>query len=281
LIVTPLRVGWVSFVNILPLWHSVRDLTDIVIEEGVPTALNAKLASGEIDLAPISSIEYARHADRYALLPGLSISSDGPTRSVLVASDEPLFGPGAPEERGVVHLTPASATSVVLLKVLAAFAWPRAPGIEVTREPGKANARLLIGDEALRELLQPTMKHHVDLGQAWRQHTGLPMVFALFCARREALTGPRAEALGRVHRALLAAAAAPERELAAREAAARLELPVAGTREYLDGLSWDMSPRHEQGLQRFLTDAARLGECPDVRIERAAGETLSGERARV
>lgn len=262
-----LKVGWVSYVNVLPLYPAVRDLDGVVLEEGVPTRLNARLAAGEIDLANVSSIEFARHSDRYTLLPGLSISSDGPTRSVLVASDLPI-GQGM-QERVVVHLTPQSATSVVLLKVLAAFHWPRTPGVVTTDDPAKANARLLIGDDALRELLHPTVAQHVDLGEAWRAHTGLPMVFAVFAARREAMKDARRAVLDRAHRALLGAAEAPDRATAAVEAAARLGLPLEGLREYLDGLSWNMTPRHEAGLRRFLADAARIGECPPVEIESA------------
>lgn len=262
-----LRIGWVSFVNVLPLYPAVRDLSGIVLEEGVPTSLNARLAAGEIDLAPVSSIEYARHSGRYVLLQGLSISSDGPTRSVLVASSVPV-GPDM-RERAVVHLTPQSATSVVLLKVLARFAWPLAPGVVTTGDPAQANARLLIGDEALRELLAPTLPHHVDLGDAWLQHTGLPMVFAVFAARREVLIDARSATLDRAHRALLAAAQQPDREAASVEAAARLGLPLAGLRAYLGGLSWNMTARHEQGLRRFLADAARIGECPPIELESA------------
>jgi chorismate dehydratase len=232
----------------------------------VPTHLNARLAAGEIDLAPVSSIEYARHADRYLLLPGLSISSDGPTRSVLIASEVPLAGPVA-RWPVVVHLTPASATSVVLTRVLAEAFWPRSPGVTVTHQPSEANARLLIGDEALRELLSPTLPHHIDLGEAWHAHTGLPMVFAVFAARREALADGRRTALDAAHRALLAAATRPDRTTAAGEAARRLGLPLAGLREYLEGLSWNMTPRHEQGLRRFLAEAARSGECPRVELE--------------
>lgn len=263
----PLRIGWVSYVNILPLYPAVSALPGIELEEGVPTRLNGRLASGEIDLAPVSSIEYARHADRYELLPGLSISSDGPTRSVLVASTLPIGQ--QMRERVVVHLTPQSATSVVLLKVLAAFYWPRTPGVVTTDDPAQANARLLIGDDALRELLNPTVPHHVDLGAQWLAHTGLPMVFAVFAARREVLNDGRKAVLGRAHRALLQAAENPDRETASVEAAARLGLPLAGLREYLGGLSWNMTPRHEQGLKRFLADAARIGECPQVEIESA------------
>jgi len=36
---------------------------DVEEVQGVPTDLNRRLLAGELDLAPISSIEYARHAD--------------------------------------------------------------------------------------------------------------------------------------------------------------------------------------------------------------------------
>ena len=57
-----IRLGRISYVNMAPVFHRL----DAEVEEvhGVPTDLNARLLDGEIDLAPISSIEYARHADR-------------------------------------------------------------------------------------------------------------------------------------------------------------------------------------------------------------------------
>ena len=50
---------------------------DVEITTGVPADLNAQLAAGSLDVAPCSSIEYARHHAEYRLLPGLSIASDG------------------------------------------------------------------------------------------------------------------------------------------------------------------------------------------------------------
>src|SRR5436305_412067 len=44
--------------------------------QGVPTELNARLLAGELDLAPVSSIEYARNAERLRLLPRLCVVSE-------------------------------------------------------------------------------------------------------------------------------------------------------------------------------------------------------------
>src|SRR5437762_12687982 len=80
--------------------------------QGVPTDLNRRLLDGEIDVAPISSIEYARNADRLRLLPRLCVSSQGAVDSIQLVSRVPL------EHVRTVAVTPESATSVVLTRVL-------------------------------------------------------------------------------------------------------------------------------------------------------------------
>src|SRR3982750_4115227 len=85
---------------------------DVEEGQGVPTDLNPPPPSGELDVAPISSIEYARHADRLRLLPRLCVGSEGAVDSIQLVSRTPL------EHVRTVAVTPESATSVVLTKVL-------------------------------------------------------------------------------------------------------------------------------------------------------------------
>jgi chorismate dehydratase len=54
------RLGRISYVNMAPVFH--RLTADVEEIQGVPTELNRQLLDGQLDLAPISSIEYARHA---------------------------------------------------------------------------------------------------------------------------------------------------------------------------------------------------------------------------
>src|SRR5712691_2110835 len=133
---------------------------------GVPTDLNARLLSGELDLAPISSIEYARHAERLRLLPRLCVSSEGAVESIQLVSRKPL------EQVRTVAVTPESATSVVLTKVLL----PEAEHVPLGEE---ADAKLLIGDAALKSAFEDPTPHY-DLGRLWQERTGLPMVFAVW-----------------------------------------------------------------------------------------------------
>src|SRR4029077_16379265 len=128
---------------------------------------------------PISSIEYARNADRLRLLPRLCVSSEGAVDSIQLVSRKPL------EQVRSVALTPESATSVVLTKVLL----PEASHVPLGED---ADAKLLIGDAALKSAFEdPTPPY--DLGRLWLapprhsalarprpERGGLPMVFAVW-----------------------------------------------------------------------------------------------------
>ena len=56
----------------------------------MPTELNRRLIAGELDVAPISSIEYARNAATLRLLPRLCVSSEGAVESIQLISKTPL-----------------------------------------------------------------------------------------------------------------------------------------------------------------------------------------------
>src|SRR5690606_11238354 len=126
---------------------------------GVPSYLNRLLSRGEIDVAPCSSIEYARNAGRYSILPDLVIGSRGPVRSILFLSHLP---PQALAGRRVA-IPNSSATSVVLLKILLRIHWGVEPEYtwfdQATTDPfaDGAAAALFIGDVALREGLHATL----------------------------------------------------------------------------------------------------------------------------
>ena len=61
-----IRLGRISYVNMAPVVFELEAEVEEV--SGVPTELNERLVAGEIDLAPISSIAYGRHADSLRIL---------------------------------------------------------------------------------------------------------------------------------------------------------------------------------------------------------------------
>ena len=84
-----LRLGRISYANMAPVFY---DLAGVDVEQvsGVPTDLNRQLMAGEIDVAPISSIEYARNADKLRLLPELCVSTEGAVDSIQLITRRPL-----------------------------------------------------------------------------------------------------------------------------------------------------------------------------------------------
>jgi chorismate dehydratase len=240
-----IRLGRISYVNMAPVFFRL----DAEVEEvaGVPTELNARLLAGEIDLAPISSIEYARHADRLRILPRLCVSSEGAVDSIQLVSRVHI------EHIDSVAVTPESATSVVLTRVLM-------PNAELVPLDEKADAKLLIGDAALRSAFEDPTPHH-DLGRLWLERTGLPMVFAVWACPDPAPPGIldlEAELVASVRHAR----AEPER--LAYEASERYGYPAGFLARYFEKLRYSFGPRERAGLITFFELARDVGELERV-----------------
>ena len=78
-------VGHIQFLNCLPIyWGLVRSgaLLDVELTKDTPDRLNDALVRGDLDIGPISLVEYLRHAAELVLLPDLAVGSDGPVLSV-------------------------------------------------------------------------------------------------------------------------------------------------------------------------------------------------------
>ncbi len=264
-----LRVGHITYLNCVPFFHNLREAGfEGEIIGGVPSRLNAMLAAGEIDLSPSSSFEYALHWQDYLLLPGLSISSRGPVKSVLLFSPIPLEDLESQE----IVLTGESATSVNLLRVLlweyvglrsVRFAVPEQPVEDLIRQGKPA---LLIGDRALKVAkMRPRGCQIYDLGELWCQFTGLPFVFALWIVRREAAEKKTAEiaALAMQLENALALAQSSMDEIACqrpeREWLSQLEI-----RDYWQSMSFGLTPDHQQGLEFFFRLGHRYGLLPGI-----------------
>src|SRR6059058_6285773 len=87
------RVGHIQFLNCLPLyWGLMRSgaLLDVDLHKDTPDRLNAALIAGDLDIGPISLVEYLRNAEDLLLLPDLAVGSDGPVLSVNLVAQQPL-----------------------------------------------------------------------------------------------------------------------------------------------------------------------------------------------
>jgi chorismate dehydratase len=240
-----IRLGRISYVNMAPVFHRLTHEVEEVV--GVPTELNRLLLDGQIDLAPISSIEYARHASSLVILPRVCVSSEGAVDSIQIVSRTPF-----PQIRKLA-VTPESATSVVLAKVLL----PHAEQVPLEEE---AEAKLLIGDAALKSAFEDPTPHY-DLGRLWLDRTGLPMVFAVWAA-----PDPAPEGVAELEHSIVASVrlARAEPEVLAREASARYGYPPGYLARYFEKLRYSFGPRERAGFHTFLEMARDVGELEEI-----------------
>jgi chorismate dehydratase len=268
-----LRIGEISYLNCTPIFTVLRDHfydSGYGFVRGTPAELNAKLRNGEIDLCPSSSIEYARNSESYLILPDLSISSVGAVKSVLLFSRIPI-------ERldgAAIALTGESETSVVLLKILLSRRYSFTNSFYPAESPAQSlsfpdDPLLLIGDNALRESFNRKDCYIYDLGELWYQFTGTPFVFALWLLREEVARTDRAAA------AIICERLAESRRIAIRsygEIAASSRINWTNRDfliNYWNTISYELTPRHIEGLKlfyRFAADIQLIDSEPPLRI---------------
>lgn len=264
-------MGHIQFLNCLPLyWGLMRSgaLLDVDLRKDDPDRLSAALIAGDLDIGPISLVEYLRHAGELLLLPDLAVGSDGPVLSVNLVSTRPLDRlDGSP-----VALGSTSRTGALLARMLLAERYGVRPEYftcppDLTEMLLEADAAVLIGDVALRALHEAPRRGLLvtDLGQAWREWTGLPMVFAAWGVRRQFAEAHPGQVKD-VHEAFLRSREVCLGELdAVAEAAARWEpFDAATLKSYFQVLDFSLGPRQVAGLCEFARRAAALGEVPPL-----------------
>ncbi|MDP9179336.1 MAG: menaquinone biosynthesis protein [Gemmatimonadota bacterium] len=281
-----LTIGRIPYINCYPVYGAIdRGLIriDADLVDGVPTALNALMAAGKLDVSVVSAVEYARDSRRYLLLPDLAISCDGPVRSVMLFSKRPAT---ELSQRRVL-VSRSSMTSVALLELLFDNVWHAHPLFvptdaeisDVARFGTEEHeARLVIGDAALllessstaREVRGdnssqnaaiPDYPYAYDLGDEWKKWTGLPFVFAVWVAQRNVAV----DAALAVHAGLIASrdwGIANVRTLA-RQAAQATGVTVGACEEYLEGLDYGLSYPHLAGLTEFYRRLVERGSVPN------------------
>jgi chorismate dehydratase len=261
-----IRLGHIDYSNCVPVHARLlaEPVAGLTLVHGVPSELNRALAAGEIDAAPCSSIEYARHSGEYRILPDHVIGAYGAVQSILLESSVPLAALG---DR-IVAVPTASATSVVLLRSLLELRhgvrpllkWyeQAAPGDPMATD---AAAVLRIGDVALARATPPGRLSY-DLGAEWTAWTGLPFAFAVWQVRRDLTDAEVRRLVGllRESRAWFSVHAPSLAE----QYGQQYRLGAARLLDYWTSLRFDFDAAMQQGLLQFYRYAERLGEAPSV-----------------
>ena len=230
-----LRVGCVQYLNARPLIHGYPG--PVVFDH--PSGLARDLAAGALDVALVPVFEALRHP-RYLLADGVAIASDGPVFSVFLAHRGPL------SEVRKIALDPASLTSIHLLQVLLAeYHGLRPQLLELSAFPAKADAVLLIGNQAIDFRERDGGAHQLlDLGAEWQRCTGLPFVYAPWLLRADL---PDAPAIADELRALKRHGTAHLAEIVRSDA----HDPALAERYLTEHIRFDLGSREKAGIEKF------------------------------
>ncbi len=269
-----IRLGKISFINNSPVYYALE--MGIVsapcqIVEGIPSELNTLLFNDQLDMGPISSLEYGYHSKDYLILPNLSISSYGPVGSVILFSKVPI-------ERLDGHpilVTSLSGTSQILLRLVLEEEYGIFPKyiqgeIHENQYEGEITAGLTIGDLALKlKNNKGRFPYYLDMGEIWTKRTGFPFVFAIWVVKKR-LYARYHKQIDVIHKVLLSSKAWGLDHLGviSRDICSRVNLRPSQCKEYLEGLSFDLGEIHQKGLLLFFNRLSHIGIInSDVRLE--------------
>lgn len=265
-----MRLGVVRYLNTTPLIEGLEKLSGLTLRAAVPAKLFGMLRAGEVDLALASVIDAAGPGADVVLVSAGMIGCDGPTLTVRLYSATPF------ERVTRLHADTDSHTSVVLARVVLARRFGVTPEVvdfdareRVAVSPVSGGEEwpetlLLIGDKVVADP-PPAERypHQLDLGEQWRELTGLPFVYAVWmCRARDLEDAERAEAIR-------SAAVLLDRQV--RHNATRLDWlvnrraaehrwPAEEARRYLaELLRYRVGPREREAVAEFLRSAASIG----------------------
>ncbi len=260
-----LRVGISDILDARPLaWGFLKGHhADLFAPVTQPLNLVGRLlAQGGLDVALVPAVELATHRD-LRVLPDLCVAFPGEARGVLLVSAGPI------EDLRRVILERDARTAAVVTRIVLAESY----GLEPEYVEAEASTRLsgpgriepgegwlVIGSAALTGRRE---EHRVlDLGLAWRELTGLPLVVGVWAARAEVELPDLPFYFKSSLRFGLAAL-----DAIAREGAAELGVSSAVLESYLrDAVGYLLRDDERRALQDLFDRAARLGLVPERRL---------------
>ena len=234
-----------------------RDRVDLSL--AIPSECAARLGDGRADCGLVPAIELIRQP--LSIVCDLGIVSHAAVRSILLISKVPLHRIGS------LAVDASSRTSVMLCRLLLRQMHRCQPAL-TAMPPNLAvmlashDAALLIGDPALRIDLDALPYAAWDLGAAWTEWTGLPMVFAAWASP---VNHAQRESLGPLLRSSYTSGLQHFSEIVRAESEQR-NFPPGLVEKYLGHqIRYEIGPLEQRGLARFLEEAKAL-DAGDSRV---------------
>jgi predicted solute-binding protein len=217
-----------------------------------------KLRQRDLDAAFLSPIDYARESSEYTIVPGVAVSSDKATQTVVLH-----FREGIQNVR-TMAVDPSSASEIILAKILLEEQFDTAATIIPVHGPlqlmlQRADSALLVGDPSLQEA--GGNQNQIDLVEAWNDLTELPYVHGFWCSREGDLTRSHAHKLQDALQQGLTMF--DEMARTAREHHTLHQSPEF-IKTYLESFSFELVGEVEKGLREFIRYAYYHGVLADI-----------------
>jgi chorismate dehydratase len=244
-----------SYLNAAPLCYTFvrgeQKDSCTFLSDRAPARCAELLDEGRADAALIPVIEYQRLSG-LKVAPGACVASLKTVRSVVLASRVPMA------DIRSVALDTSSRTSAALIQIILSRFYSLTPAYrawapDLTQMLESNDAALMIGDPAM--LIDRSALHVYDLALEWRNHTGLPFVFAFWAIREDSKAWPgevdfikgKYEGLGHI-------------DDIAEEYSRSLGLPHEDLVSYLtENISYDLDEGSLRGLSLYFDLAKECG----------------------
>lgn len=180
-----IKVAAVNYLNTKPLLYGIKMhnvINEIELYEAYPSMVAQMLLEGSADVGLIPVAVVPELVESH-IITDYCIGCDGAVASVCIFSEVPM------ERITRVYLDYQSRTSVMLAKILLKEYWKSNAELIHAKEEGfikeikGTTAALVIGDRALQQ--RQISPYIYDLGEAWKDHTGLPFVFAAWVSNKK------------------------------------------------------------------------------------------------
>jgi len=258
-----ISIGLINFLNCLPINYTLEKWSPerLVFSWGHPALINQLLNDGQIVAGPVSAYEYLTNKENYTLIKEACITSDNACGSVILFSNfkiEDLQGKK-------IGLPYNSATSINMLKILL-----KNKGVSLNKTSFSVHkyelsltdslkssyeAVLYIGDKALCERYKEhTEIYQYDLGELWKDMTGLPPVFGTWAARKDWADSNKEDYdwLKFIIKTASEAGKGVFFEEVIKKASVDLDLPELFVKDYLtDKIKYEFTPLQEKSLKVF------------------------------
>ncbi len=241
-----LRIGRIPYANVLPIYYGFdNNLLEANFNfiNAHPAKLNALMLKNNLDISPMSTFELLKNLDKFYILDDLSISCNGPVRSVILASHYLLKDLN---DKKLV-LTTESSTSAHILKVLLKESrinpnYYRENIVTTKNFYNDCDAALIIGDKALNESWKKNFKYTYDLGELWHRKYKAPLYFALWGVRRE-ISDKHPEEISYINKMFKKSKEMGLKNIKKIEetASKKLNLPLEIAKDYYENLNYDLS----------------------------------------